>query len=151
MPSRRRQKVNSKAAFYTGKYRNVFAEAGYSKKRSTRNWIRCIVTFSKDRIKFILVGDSMAMFRIRTMIPVPKVFRMVWWWRYSWTKRMFFDRIWRWSKIPATSERSPRRLFAWSYDPVKQDKTLPVRLPMVNFITSPVCCLASNRWVTIQA
>lgn len=140
---------SSQAAFYSGKYRNIFLEAGYSQleiDKKIDNAYKALFE-GKDRIYFE-VGDSMAYVSdlknhdIRTeglsygmMVAVQL------------DKKDVFDRIWRWSKAFLQHQRGPREgYFAWSYDPkaMKRNSEGSASDGELYFITSLL--FASNRW-----
>ena len=140
---------SDQAAFYSGKYRNVFLEAGYGSAEIDEkidNAYKALFE-GKDRIYFE-VGDSMAYVSdlknhdVRTeglsygmMVAVQL------------DKKDVFDRIWRWSKTFLQHQRGPREgYFAWSYDPkaMKRNSEGSASDGELYFITSLL--FASNRW-----
>lgn len=139
----------NKTAFYSGVYRNVFKEAGYSQNEIDR---KVAETYSDlfegpNRIYFE-VGDSMAYVSdiknhdARTeglsygmMIAVQL------------NKKEVFDRIWRWSKKYLQHQEGPREAyFAWSINPatMKKNSEGSASDGELYYITSLL--FASNRW-----
>lgn len=139
----------SDAAFYTGKYRNVFQEAGYSQKAIDEKVVKAYhdVFEGPNRVYFE-VGDSMAYvsdlknhdarsegLSYGMMIAVQL------------NKREVFDRIWRWSKKYLQHPDGPREAyFAWSINPqtMKKNSEGSASDGELYFVTSLL--FASNRW-----
>ena len=137
-----------RGAFETGKYRNLFAEMGYSQQAidAKLNEVFQGVFEGPNKVYF-KVGDSLAYISdiknhdVRTegmsygmMIAV------------QFNKKDIFDRLWRWSKKYMQLKESPSKgYFAWS---CKTDGTHKAEVPASDgelyFITSLI--FASNRW-----
>lgn len=137
-----------KGGFETGKYRNVFAEMGYSKKDidAKLNAIYEEVFHGPNKVYFE-VGDDMAYmsdvknFDARTegmsygmMITVQL------------DKKEEFDRLWRWSKKYMQYQDGPMKgYFAWSLTTDGEIRGAgPASDGELYFITSLI--FASNRW-----
>lgn len=138
-----------KGAYYTGNYRNLFFEAGYSQAEidAKVNQVYKDLFEGPDRIYFE-VGDSMGYVSdlknhdARTeglsygmMVAVQL------------DKKDVFDRIWRWSVKYSQHQSGPREAyFGWSINP----ETLKMNSPgsasdgELYFVTSLL--FASNRW-----
>ncbi|HRZ96458.1 MAG TPA: glycosyl hydrolase family 8 [Paludibacter sp.] len=146
------KKAQSKAAFYSGKYRNAFLEAGYNKNDIDQKVESVFNDLFKGPNKiYFEVGDSMAYVSdiknhdVRTeglsygmMVAVQL------------DKKEVFDRIWRWSKKYLQHQSGPREgYFAWSFDPVKMKQNSPGSATdgELYYVTSLL--FASNRWGNI--
>jgi len=139
----------NKPAFYSGVYRNLFREAGYSQAEIDQKVANAYhdIFEGPDRVYF-KVGDSMAYVTdlknhdARTeglsygmMIAVEL------------NKKDVFDRIWRWSKKYLQHQEGPREgYFAWSINPktMKKNSEGTASDGELYFITSLL--FASNRW-----
>jgi len=139
----------NKAAFYSGRYRNLFREAGYRQDDIDKKLAKAYYDLFEgpDRVYFE-VGDSMGYVSdlknhdARTeglsygmMIAVQL------------NKKDVFDRIWRWSKKYLQHQDGPREAyFAWSIDPqtMKKNSEGSASDGELYFITSLL--FASNRW-----
>src|SRR5262245_59707486 len=137
------------AAFYSGKYRNVFLETGYKLDDIDKKLASAYhdIFEGPDRVYFE-VGDSMAYLSdlknhdARTeglsygmMIAVQL------------NKKDVFDRIWRWSKKYLQHQDGPREgYFAWSINPITMKKNSEGSASdgELYFITGLL--FASNRW-----
>jgi oligosaccharide reducing-end xylanase len=142
-------KKQTKPAFYSGTYRNIFREAGYKQKDIDEKIANVYHQLfeSSDRIYFE-VGDSMGYVSdlknhdARTeglsygmMIAVQL------------DKKDVFDRIWRWSKKYLQHQDGPREAyFAWSINPktLKKNSEGSASDGELYYITSLL--FASNRW-----
>ncbi len=138
-----------KAAYYTGEYRNIFLEAGYSQEDIDKKLEKAYSDLFEgpDRIYFE-VGDSMGYVSdlknhdARTeglsygmMIAVQL------------DKKDVFDRIWRWSKHYLQHKDGPSKgYFAWSFDPkeMKRNADGTASDGELYYVTSLL--FASNRW-----
>lgn len=142
-------KPSTNAAFYTGKYRNVFKEAGYSQKAIDDKLAKAYQDLFEGPNKIYFgVGDSMAYVSdlknhdARTeglsygmMIAVQL------------NKKDVFDRIWRWSKKYLQHQDGPMEgYFAWSINPqtMKKNSEGPASDGELYYVTSLL--FASNRW-----
>jgi len=146
--SSQKGKTNS-AAFFSGKYRDVFLEAGYKQADIDKKVAAAYhdIFEGPNRVYFE-VGDSMAYVSdlknhdARTeglsygmMIAVQL------------NKKDVFDRIWRWSKKYLQHQDGPREgYFAWSINPqtMKKNSEGSASDGELYFITSLL--FASNRW-----
>lgn len=145
-----KQPVNKNdAAFSIGKYRNMFLEAGYSKKeidRKVENTYKDLFE-GPNRIYFE-VGDSMAYVSdIKNHDARTEGLSYGMMVAVQLNKKDVFDRIWRWSKKYLQHQSGPREgYFAWSFDPVKmrQNSQGSATDGELYFITSLL--FASNRW-----
>ena len=147
--SAKTKKVNSKAAFYTGKYRNVFAEAGYSKKEIDQKVDQVYRDLFEGPNKiYFEVGDSMAYVSdIKNHDARTEGLSYGMMVAVQLNKKDVFDRIWRWSKKYLQHQSGPREgYFAWSFDPVKMKQNSPGSATdgELYYITSLL--FASNRW-----
>jgi Endoglucanase Y len=139
----------TKAAFYTREYRNLFREAGYSQAeidRKVENVYKAL--FEGANKIYFEVGDSMAYVSdlknhdARTeglsygmMVAVQL------------NKKDVFDRIWRWSKTYLQHQNGLREgYFAWSYDPkaMKRNAEGSASDGELYFVTDLL--FAANRW-----
>lgn len=144
-----KKKSKNKAAFYTGNYKNYFAEAGYSQADIDQKVAKAYHDIFEGPNKvYFEVGDSMAYVSdvknhdARTeglsygmMIAVQL------------NKKDVFDRIWRWSKKYLQHQDGPREgYFAWSINPatMKKNSEGTASDGELYFITSLL--FASNRW-----
>lgn len=148
-PRNTQSKSLSNAAFYTGTYRNLLREAGYSQQAIDQKIARAYGDLFEgpNRIYFE-VGDSMAYVSdlknhdARTeglsygmMIAVQL------------NKKEVFDRIWRWSKKYLQHADGPREAyFAWSINPttMKKNSEGSASDGELYFVTSLL--FAANRW-----
>jgi len=137
------------AAFYSGKYRNIFREAGYSQedidKKVSKAWYDI---FEGPNRVYFEQGDTMAYVSdiknhdARTeglsygmMIAVQL------------DKKDVFDRIWRWSKKYLQHQDGPSAAyFAWSIEPkaLKKNSEGTASDGELYYVTSLL--FASNRW-----
>ncbi|RPD49811.1 glycoside hydrolase [Hymenobacter sediminis] len=141
--------ASPKGAFYTGKYPNLFREAGYKQADIDQKIAQTYQALFKGPNKvYFEVGDSMAYVSdlknhdARTeglsygmMIAVQL------------NKKGEFDRLWRWSKKYLQHQSGPLEgYFAWSIDPttLKRNSEGPASDGELYFITSLL--FASNRW-----
>ena len=138
-----------KPAFYSGKYRNLFLEAGYSKADIDKKINKAYYdVFEGPKAVYFEVGDTMAYVSdvknhdARTeglsygmMIAVQL------------NKKDVFDRIWRWSKKYLQHQDGPREgYFAWSINPqtMKKNSEGSASDGELYYITSLL--FAANRW-----
>lgn len=137
-----------KGAWETGKYRNLFAEAGYSQKEIDEKLKNAFAgVFEGQNKVYFEVGDSMAYISdlknhdVRTegmsyglMIAV------------QFDRKDIFDRLWRWSKKYMQHQGGPLDgYFAWSCDiNGKRNSEGPASDGELYYITSLI--FASNRW-----
>lgn len=136
-------------AWITGKYRNVFLEAGYKKADIDSKLAKAYSdVFEGPRKVYFEVGDSMAYVSdvknhdVRTeglsygmMIAVQL------------NKKDVFDRLWRWSKAYLQHQKGPRDgYFAWSINPLtlKHNSEGSASDGELYFITDLL--FAANRW-----
>ncbi|MDP4208838.1 MAG: glycosyl hydrolase family 8 [Bacteroidota bacterium] len=138
-----------RAAYYSGVYRNIFQEAGYSQSAIDQKVAKAYYDLFEgpNRIYFE-VGDSMGYVSdlknhdARTeglsygmMIAVQL------------NKKNVFDRIWRWSKAYLQHLDGPRKgYFAWSINPktMKRNSEGSASDGELYYVTSLL--FASNRW-----
>ena len=144
-----KQDQNKSAAFYTGKYRNVFAEAGYSKKEIDQKVDQVFRDLFEGPNKiYFEVGDSMGYVSdIKNHDARTEGLSYGMMVAVQLNKKDVFDRIWRWSKKYLQHQSGPREAyFAWSYDPAKQRQNSPGSATdgELYYITSLL--FASNRW-----
>ena len=142
-------RLAKQGAFYSGSYRNVFLEAGYSQKSiDEKVQVAYHNIFEGPNRVYFEVGDSMGYVSdlknhdARTeglsygmMIAVQL------------NKKDVFDRIWRWSKKYLQHDGGPRdAYFAWSINPItlKKNSEGSASDGELYFITSLL--FASNRW-----
>ena len=143
------KKLAGGAAFYSGRYRNAFREAGYKQKDIDEKLAQAYhdIFEGPNRVYFEF-GDSMGYVSdlknhdARTeglsygmMIAVQL------------NKKDVFDRIWRWSKKYLQHQDGPREAyFAWSINPktMKKNSEGSASDGELYFITSLL--FASNRW-----
>jgi oligosaccharide reducing-end xylanase len=142
-------KAVNKAASYSGIYRNLFREAGYSQADIDKKLAKAYYdVFEGPNRVYFEVGDTMAYVSdvknhdARTeglsygmMIAVQL------------DKKDVFDRIWRWSKKYLQHQEGPREAyFAWSINPqtMKKNSEGSASDGELYFITSLL--FAANRW-----
>jgi oligosaccharide reducing-end xylanase len=139
----------NKAAFYTGKYRNLFLEAGYGQKEIDQKVEKAYYDLFEGPNKiYFEVGDSMAYVSdlknhdVRTeglsygmMIAVQL------------DKKDVFDRIWRWSKTHLQHQNGPRQgYFAWSFTPATMKRNAEGSASDGELYYVTDLLFASNRW-----
>lgn len=138
-----------KGAWETGKYRNVFREAGYSQDEIDAKLAKAYydVFEGPDRVYFE-VGDSMGYVSdiknhdCRTeglsyglMVAVQL------------DKKDVFDRLWRWTYTYMQHQEGPREAyFAWSVDPETGRKFSPGSASDGELYFITALLFASNRW-----
>ena len=139
----------NKGAWITGKYRNLFLEAGYNQADIDAKLARAYFdVFEGPRRVYFEFGDSMAYVSdlknhdVRTeglsygmMIAVQL------------NKKDVFDRLWRWSKAYLQHQSGPRKgYFAWSIDPqtMKHNSEGSASDGELYFITDLL--FAANKW-----
>jgi len=144
-----KKKAVNQAAFYSGRYRNVFRETGYSQQEIDQKLAKAYYdVFEGPHRVYFEVGDSMGYVSdlknhdARTeglsygmMIAVQL------------NKKDVFDRIWRWSKKYLQHQDGPREAyFAWSINPqtMKKNSEGSACDGELYFITDLL--FASNRW-----
>ena len=137
------------AAFYSGNYRNVFKEAGYSQAAIDKKLEQAYFDLFEGPSKvYFEVGDSMAYVSdlknhdARTeglsygmMVAVQL------------NKKTVFDKIWRWTKKYLQHQDGPREAYiAWSINPqtMKKNSEGSASDGELYFITTLL--FASNRW-----
>lgn len=136
-------------AYYTGKYRNVFREAGYTQSDIDAKVEKAYKNlFEGDNPIYFEVGDSMAYVSdlknhdARTeglsygmMVAVQL------------NKKNVFDRIWRWSKTYHQHQCGAREgYFAWSFDPAKMKRNSEGSASDGELYYVTALLFASNRW-----
>ena len=146
---RGKMKPWKEGAWITGKYRNVFLEAGYKQADIDAMLAKAYSdVFEGPRKVYFEVGDSMAYVSdvknhdVRTeglsygmMIAVQL------------NKKDVFDRLWRWSKAYLQHQNGPREgYFAWSINPqtLKHNSEGSASDGELYFITDLL--FAANRW-----
>jgi oligosaccharide reducing-end xylanase len=149
MDTRGKMKPWTEGAWITGKYRNIFLEAGYSQADIDAKLAKAYSdVFEGPRRVYFEVGDSMAYVAdvknhdVRTeglsygmMIAVQL------------NKKDVFDRLWRWSKTYLQHQNGPRNgYFAWSINPqtLKHNSEGSASDGELYFITDLL--FAANRW-----
>jgi oligosaccharide reducing-end xylanase len=149
MDARDKMKPWKEGAWTTGKYRNVFLEAGYKQADIDAKLAKAYFdVFEGPQKVYFEVGDSMAYVSdiknhdVRTeglsygmMIAVQL------------NKKDVFDRIWRWSKTNLQHQSGPREgYFAWSINPetLKHNSEGSASDGELYFITDLL--FAANRW-----
>ncbi|MGE5519273.1 MAG: glycosyl hydrolase family 8, partial [Candidatus Dadabacteria bacterium] len=147
--SKKKAGKEKQAAFYSGTYRNVFREAGYSQADIDQKVAKAYHdVFEGPHKVYFEVGDSMGYVSdvknhdARTeglsygmMIAVQL------------NKKEVFDRIWRWSKKYLQHQEGPRAAyFAWSINPatMKRNSEGSASDGELYFVTSLL--FAGNRW-----
>lgn len=146
------KKAQSKAAFYSGKYRNAFLEAGYNKNDIDQKVESVFNDLFKGPNKiYFEVGDSMAYVSdIKNHDARTEGLSYGMMVAVQLDKKEVFDRIWRWSKKYLQHQSGPREgYFAWSFDPVKMKQNSPGSATdgELYYVTSLL--FASNRWGNI--
>lgn len=144
-----KNKGETGAAFYSGKYRNVFLEAGYRQADIDKKLEKAYYdVFEGPQRVYFEVGDSMAYLSdlknhdARTeglsygmMIAVQL------------GKKDVFDRLWRWSKKYLQHQEGPRKgYFAWSINPqtMKKNSEGSASDGELYYVTSLL--FAANKW-----
>jgi oligosaccharide reducing-end xylanase len=122
--TQQKSKAN-KAAFYSGVYRNVFREAGYSQsaidEKVAKAWHDL---FEGPNHIYFEVGDSMAYVSdIKNKDARTEGLSYGMMIAVQLNKKDVFDRIWRWSKKNLQHQDGPREAyFAWSFSTVTMKK-----------------------------
>jgi oligosaccharide reducing-end xylanase len=149
LDARGKMKPWKEGAWITGKYRNVFLEAGYKQSDIDAKLAKAYTdVFEGPRKVYFEVGDSMAYVSdvknhdVRTeglsygmMIAVQL------------NKKDVFDRLWRWSKAYLQHQSGPGEgYFAWSINPttLKHNSEGSASDGELYFITDLL--FAANRW-----
>lgn len=137
------------ASFYTGKYRNLFLEAGYGQAEIDRK----VEAAYKDLFEgpnkiYFEVGDSMAYVSdIKNHDARTEGLSYGMMVAVQLGKKDVFDRIWRWSKKYLQHQSGPREgYFAWSYDPAKMKQNSPGSASDGELYYITALLFASNRW-----
>ena len=141
--------AKNKPAFYSGTYRNVFKEAGYSQSEIDKKIEKAYTDLFEGPNKiYFAVGDSMGYVSdlknhdARTeglsygmMVAVQL------------NKKDVFDRIWRWSKKYLQHQSGPREAyFAWSINPATMKKNSEGSASDGELYYATSLLFASNRW-----
>lgn len=136
-------------ACYTGKYRNLFQEAGYTQSDIDAKVEKAYKDlFEGDNPIYFEVGDSMEYVSdlknhdARTeglsygmMVAIQL------------NKKNVFDRIWRWSKTYHQHQHGTREgYFAWSFDPAKMKRNSEGSASDGELYYVTALLFASNRW-----
>lgn len=142
-------KKSKKDAYHTGAYRNLFHEAGYSKKEIDKKIEKAYYDlFEGPNPIYFEVGDSMGYvsdIKNRDARTEGLSYGMMV--AVQLNKKEVFDRIWRWSKAYAQHQSGPREgYFAWSINPetLRQNSPGSASDGELYFVTSLL--FASNRW-----
>jgi len=147
--SRGKMTAWNESAWISGKYRNVFLDAGYNQANIDAKLAKAYFdVFEGPHKVYFEVGDSMAYISdiknndVRTeglsygmMIAV------------QFNKKNVFDRLWRWSKTYLQHQSGPREgYFAWSINPktLKHNSEGSASDGELYFITDLL--FAANRW-----
>jgi oligosaccharide reducing-end xylanase len=147
--AKRTNKTATQPAFYSGVYRNLFREAGYSQEAIDKKISKAYYDiFEGPNRVYFAVGDSMGYLSdiknhdARTeglsygmMIAVQL------------NKKDVFDRVWRWSKKYLQHQEGPREAyFAWSINPatMKKNSEGSASDGELYYITSLL--FAANKW-----
>jgi oligosaccharide reducing-end xylanase len=139
----------NKAAFYTGEYRNLFAEAGYSQADIDAKIKKAYydVFDGPDHVYFE-VNDTMAYVSdVKNKDARTEGLSYGMMVAVQLDKKNVFDRIWRWAKKYVQHQEGPREgYFAWSFNPktMKQNSPGSASDGELYFITSLL--FASNKW-----
>lgn len=146
--SKQKQRSN-KPAFYSGIYRNVFREAGYSQSAIDEKVAKAYYDlFEGPNPIYFKVGDSMAYVSdIKNKDARTEGLSYGMMIAVQLNKKDVFDRIWRWSKKYLQHQDGPREgYFAWSINPatMKKNSEGSASDGELYFITSLL--FASNRW-----
>src|SRR5689334_5122203 len=146
--TKQKSKAN-KAAFYSGVYRNVFHEAGYSQSAIDEKVAKAYHDlFEGPNHIYFEVGDSMAYVSdIKNKDARTEGLSYGMMIAVQLNKKDVFDRIWRWSKKYLQHQDGPREgYFAWSYSTVTNKKNSEGTASdgELYYITSLL--FASNRW-----
>lgn len=141
--------AETKGAFYTGRYRNVFKEAGYPQAAIDEKVARAYHDlFEGPHPIYFAVGDSMGYVSdlknhdARTEGMSYGMMAAV-----QLNKKDVFDRLWRWSKKYMQHQDGPMEgYFAWSINPqtMKKNAEGPASDGELYYVTSLL--FASNRW-----
>ena len=146
---RGKMKPWKKGARKTGKYRNLFLEAGYSQKDIDAKLAKAYSDlFEGPNRVYFEVGDSMGyVFDIKNKDVRTEGVSYGMMIAVQLNKKDVFDRIWRWSKHYMQHQGGPRDgYFAWSVNPQtgKQNSPGTASDGELYFVTSLL--FASNRW-----
>ena len=143
------KKPFTKGGFETGKYRNVFLEAGYSQKEIDKKVDEVFneVFFSKDKRVYFEVNDTMAFISdIKNNDARTEGMSYGMMVAVQMNRKDIFDKLWRWAKHYMQHQDGPLAgYFAWS---CKTDGTRNAQGPASDgelyFVTSLI--FASNLW-----
>ncbi|MEO7046235.1 MAG: glycosyl hydrolase family 8 [Ferruginibacter sp.] len=141
--------VKNNAAFYSGKYRNLFAEAGYSKKDIDKKVQQAYYdVFEGPHHVYFEVEDSMAYVSdVKNKDARTEGLSYGMMVTVQLDKKEVFDKIWRWAKKYVQHQDGPREgYFAWSFNPVTMKQNSPGSASdgELYFVTSLL--FASNKW-----
>lgn len=140
---------SSGASFHSGKYRNVFLEAGYSQNEIDKKVEKAYKDLFEGPNKiYFEVGDSMAYVSdIKNHDARTEGLSYGMMVAIQLGKKDVFDRIWRWSKKYLQHQSGPREgYFAWSFDPVKMKQNSPGSASDGELYYITALLFASNRW-----
>lgn len=142
-------KKSKKDAYHTGAYRNLFHEAGYSKKDIDKKVEKAYYDlFEGPNPIYFEVGDSMGYVSdIKNNDARTEGLSYGMMVAVQLNKKEVFDRIWRWSKAYSQHQTGPREgYFAWSIHPETLRKNSPGSASdgELYYVTSLL--FASNRW-----
>jgi oligosaccharide reducing-end xylanase len=138
-----------KGAIKTGKYRNLFLEAGYSQKDIDAKLSKAYYdVFEGPNRVYFEVGDSMGYVSdVKNKDARTEGLSYGMMVAVQLNKKDVFDRIWRWSKKNAQHQGEARdAYFAWSIEPntLKHNSEGSASDGELYFVTSLL--FASNRW-----
>lgn len=143
------QQTEKQGAYYTGQYRNIFMEAGYTQADIDEKIEKAYFDLFEGAGRvYFEVGDSMAYvsdLKNRDARTEGLSYGMMV--AVQLDKKEVFDRIWRWTKKYLQHQSGPREAyFAWSVNPenLKMNSPGSASDGELYFVTSLL--FASNRW-----
>lgn len=139
----------NKGAYHTGKYRNVFQEAGYTQSDIDAKVEKAYKDlFEGDNPIYFQVGDSMAYVSdIKNHDARTEGLSYGMMVAVQLDKKDVFDRIWRWSKTYHQHQDGAREgYFAWSFDPAKMKRNSEGSASDGELYYVTALLFASNRW-----
>jgi oligosaccharide reducing-end xylanase len=143
------KKKSDPSASVSGKYRNLFREAGYSQAQIDQKLAKAYYdVFEGPNRVFFAVGDTMGYVTdIKNNDARTEGLSYGMMVAVQLNKKEVFDRIWRWSKKYLQHQDGPLEgYFAWSINPktLKRNSQGPASDGELYYITSLL--FASNRW-----
>lgn len=137
------------AAAVTGKYRNLFKEAGYNQKDIDAKVNKAYSDlFESPAGIYFAQGDSMAYVSdIKNKDARTEGLSYGMMVAVQLDKKEVFDKIWRWSKKYVQHQEGPRKgFFAWSFNPATMKQNSPGSASDGEFYYITSLLFAANKW-----